>query len=60
MFDFIIQQVLGMQWLSKLIWQLLESGFGATQSSPLWGSLHFFFFGEGHILRKDILRENYG
>ncbi len=44
MFDFIIQQVLGMQWLSKLIWQLLESSFGATQSSPMWDSLHFFLY----------------
>ena len=44
MFDFIIQQVLGMQWLSKLIWQLLESSFGATQASPMWGSVHFFLY----------------
>lgn len=44
MFDFIMQQILGMQWLSKLIWQLLESGLGATQSSPLWGSVHFFLY----------------
>ena len=44
MFDFIMQQILGMQWLSKLIWQLLERGFGATQASPLWGSVHFFLY----------------
>ena len=44
MFDFIIQQVLGMQWLSELIWQLLEGSFGATQASPMWGSVHFFLY----------------
>lgn len=44
MFDFIIQQVLGMQWLSELIWQLLEGSFGATQASPIWGSVHFFLY----------------
>ena len=44
MFDFIIQQVLGMQWLSELIWQLLEGSFGATQASPMWGSMHFFLY----------------
>ena len=44
MFDFIMQQILGMQWLSKLIWQLLESILGATQASPLWGSVHFFLY----------------
>ena len=44
MFDFIMQQILGMQWLSKLIWQLLESILGATQASPMWGSVHFFLY----------------
>lgn len=44
MFDFIMQQILGMQWLSKLIWQLLERGFGATQAFPMWGSVHFFLY----------------
>ena len=44
MFDFIIQQVLGMQWLSELIWQLLEGSFGAKQGSPMWGSVHFFLY----------------
>lgn len=44
MFDFIIQQVLGMQWLSELIWELLEGSFGAKQGSPMWGSVHFFLY----------------
>lgn len=43
MFDFIMQQVLGMKWLSELVWQLLLR-FGADTGSPLWGSLHFFLY----------------
>ena len=43
MFDFLMQQVLGMKWLSELVWQLLLR-FGADTGSPLWGSLHFFFY----------------
>ena len=43
MFDFLMQQVLGMKWLSELVWQLLLR-FGADTGSPLWGSLHFFLY----------------
>ena len=43
MFDFIMQQVLGMKWLSDAVWSLLVS-FGAEKSSPIWGSLHFFLY----------------
>ena len=43
MFDFLMQQVLGMKWLSELVWQLLLQ-FGADTGSPLWGSLHFFLY----------------
>lgn len=43
MFDFIMQQVLGMKWLSDAVWSLLVS-FGAGKSSPIWGSLHFFLY----------------
>ena len=43
MFDFLMQQVLGMKWLSELVWQLLLR-FGADTGSPLWGILHFFLY----------------
>ena len=43
MFDFLMQQVLGIKWLSELVWQLLLR-FGADTGSPLWGSLHFFLY----------------
>lgn len=43
MFDFLMQHVLGMKWLSELVWQLLLR-FGADTGSPLWGSLHFFLY----------------
>ena len=43
MFDFLMQQVLGMKWLSELVWQLLLR-FGADTGSPLWGSLQFFLY----------------
>lgn len=43
MFDFLMQQVLGMKWLSELVWQLLLQ-FGADTGAPLWGSLHFFLY----------------
>ena len=41
MFDFFMQEVLGMQWMSALVWQGLIS-MGASQASPVWGSVHFF------------------
>ena len=43
MFDFLMQQVLGMKWLSELVWQLLLR-FGADTGLPMWGSLHFFLY----------------
>lgn len=43
MFDFIMQQVLGMKWLSDGVWSLLLS-LGADKASPVWGSLHFFLY----------------
>lgn len=43
MFDFIMQQVLGMKWLSDGVWSLLLS-LGADKASPMWGSLHFFLY----------------
>lgn len=43
MFDFIMQQILGMQWLSELIWRMLAA-MGADQASPVWGSVHFFIY----------------
>lgn len=43
MFDFIMQEILGMHWLSKLVWLLLGK-LGASQSSPVWGSIHFFIY----------------
>lgn len=43
MFDFIIQEILGMHWLSELVWLLLGR-LGASQASPVWGSIHFFIY----------------
>ena len=43
MFDFIMQQVLGMKWLSDGVWSLLLS-LGTDKASPVWGSLHFFLY----------------
>lgn len=44
MFDFFINQVLGMQWLSSLIWLLLQTYLSADRTSALWGSVHFFLY----------------
>lgn len=44
MFDFFINQVLGMQWLNSLIWQLLQTYLSADRTSALWGSVHFFLY----------------
>lgn len=44
MFDFFISQVLGMQWLNNLIWQILQHYLQADPSSPIWGSIHFFLY----------------
>ena len=43
MFDFIMQEILGMHWLSELVWMLLGR-LGASQASPVWGSIHFFIY----------------
>ena len=43
MFDFIMQEILGMHWLSELVWLLLGR-LGASQASPVWGSIHFFIY----------------
>ena len=43
MFDFIMQEVLGMHWLSELVWLVLMD-MGASQASPVWGSVHFFIY----------------
>lgn len=43
MFDFIMQEILGMHWLSELVWLLLGK-LGAGQASPVWGSIHFFIY----------------
>ena len=43
MFDFFMQEVLGMHWMGALVWQGLIS-MGASQASPVWGSVHFFIY----------------
>lgn len=43
MFDFFVEQILGMQWLNDLVWQVLVSYFNADKSSNWWSSIHFFF-----------------
>ena len=43
MFDFFMQEVLGMHWLSELVWLVLMD-MGASQASPVWGSIHFFIY----------------
>lgn len=44
MFDFIMKEVLGMHWLSELVWSFLKGCLGADMSSPVWGSVHFFLY----------------
>ena len=44
MFDFFVEQILGMQWLNDLVWQVLVSYFNADKSSNWWSSIHFFFY----------------
>lgn len=43
MFDFFMQEVLGMHWLSELVWLVLMD-MGASQASPVWGGVHFFLY----------------
>ena len=33
MFDFFVEQILGMQWLNDLVWQVLVSYFNTDKSS---------------------------
>lgn len=49
MFDFFMQEVLGMHWLSELVWMVLMD-MGASQASPVWGSVHFFLYDTIKIL----------
>lgn len=49
MFDFFMQEVLGMHWLSELVWLVLMD-MGASQASPVWGSVHFFIYDTIKIL----------
>ena len=44
MFDFFVEQILGMQWLSDLVWCVLINYFHADQNSNWWSSAHFFFY----------------
>lgn len=41
--DFFQKEILGMQWLNRLIGRIL-SGFGMDLSSPITGSVQFFFY----------------
>lgn len=51
MFDFFVEQILGMQWLSDLVWCVLINYFHADQNSNWWSSAHFFFY--------DTIKNNY-
>ncbi len=44
MFDFVMKQILGMQWLSESIWSLLKILFDAAPNSSVWNSIHFFLY----------------
>lgn len=44
MFDFFITQILGMKWLSDLIFSMMSSTFGLDMNSRVWGSVHFFIY----------------
>ena len=50
MFDFFVEQILGMQWLSDLVWCVLINYFHADQNSNWWSSAHFFFYDTIKIL----------
>ena len=43
MFDFFMQEVLGMHWLRELVWLGLMD-MGASQASHVWGSVHFCIY----------------
>lgn len=53
MFDFFIEQILGMKWLSDLVWFVLINYFHADQNSNWWSSAHFFFYDTIKITIKD-------
>ena len=38
------------QWLDNLVTRLVEGLFGLSVTSPLGGSVHFFFYDTGKIL----------
>lgn len=44
MFDFFITQILGMKWLSELVYSLMANYFSLDMNSRLWGSVHFFIY----------------
>ena len=44
MFNFFVEQILGMQWLNDLVWQVLVNYFNADKSSNWWSSIYFFFY----------------
>ena len=44
MFDFFIEQVLGMKWLANFISNIMISNLGLDVTEPLWGSVHFFIY----------------
>ncbi len=44
MFDFFIDQILGMQWLNDFFWTVLIKTFNANEQSAWWGSVHFFLY----------------
>lgn len=44
MFDFFITQVLGMKWLSDLVYSVMENTLSLNMQARLWGSVHFFIY----------------
>ena len=50
MFDFIMKQVLGMQWLSESIWWVFKQIFEVDTQSDVWCTIHFFLYDTIKIL----------
>lgn len=44
MFDLFITQILGMKWLSDLIYSIMANDFALDMTSRVWGSVHFFIY----------------
>lgn len=44
MFDFFLTQVLGMKWLSDLIFSTMSGTLALDMNSRIWGSVHFFIY----------------